>query len=84
MTVSGKNPFKINDHVVFNDVRKLPLQRSDVKGQSTTPVKVMGVVTAIHGEKLTIDISNTIPYSAKKHYDKTCEASFTLCDLDVE
>jgi hypothetical protein len=84
MTVTDKNPFKVNDYVLFKDVRKLPLQRSDRRGENKTNITVKGVVTAVHGEKLTIDISNTIPYSAKKHYEKTCEASYTLCEPDPE
>jgi hypothetical protein len=84
MTAAGKNPFKINDYVTFKEVRKLPLQRSDRGGETNTEVTVKGVVVGLLGEKLTIDISSTIPYSAKKHYAKTCEANYKVCTLDVE
>ncbi len=84
MTTPGKNPFKINDYVTFKDIRRLPLQRTDKKGESNTEVIVKGVVVAMLGEKLTIDISDTIPYSAKKHYAKTCEANYKICLLYIE
>jgi hypothetical protein len=84
MTTPVTNPFKINDYVIFKDIRKLPLQRSDKPGETNTEVTVKGVVVSVHGDKLSIDISNTIPYSAKKYYPKTFDVNYQFCELDAE